>query len=192
MSFSQEVNPSFSKKDFIEIVDIEGCALEVCHHLKAFERRALVKCAQTIILNDKGELLLEFRKPDRHFFPSHWNASSSGFIDVGESARHAAEREIMEELGIEVEVQFIDKFIINEANDHAIDYFFIARHNGPFECNEAECVRFFKPEELHSLKITPHLREQLRILEKQGLPGLCAEIVAESKSSQQAFKNPGF
>jgi len=166
-------------KNFIEVVDESGRTLEVRPYGEVFEKRLLRKCVQILIQNSEGELLLELRKNDRHFFPSHWNACCAGFVAVGETIWEAARRELKEELGIDAELKFEGSYIMDEANDYSIGYFFTARHEGPFECNEAESIHFFHPSGIRGMKITPHLREQIKLLEAKGCFGREIAAIAE-------------
>lgn len=164
-------------KDFIEVVNESGKTLQILPYKDVFEKRLLRKCVQVIVINSEGELLLEKRKSDRHFFPNHWNACCSGFVAVGETIWEAARRELKEELGIDAELCFEGKFSVSEGNDNSICYFFTARHDGPFECNEAESLHFFHPSGAFGLKdSTPYLREQLKILNQgkiaAGIPAI--------------------
>jgi len=160
----------------IEVVDIAGNVLRTCNYHVAFENRLLKKCVHVLIFNSEGEILLEFRKPDRRFFPSHWNSSAAGFVAVGESELEAAKRELKEELGVEAELHFVEKFIIDKAGDYCIDYFFVGLHDGPFQCNEAEKTQFFKPSDAKHLKITPQLQLELCLFGKHNLCPMVQKI----------------
>lgn len=54
------------------------------------------------IVNDKNEILLQKRSPNKDLNPSKWDISSAGHLSAGESSLEGAVREIKEELGIEV------------------------------------------------------------------------------------------
>lgn len=166
-----------SKEDLIEVIDFEGKVLRTCNYREAFEKKLLKKCVHVLVFNSEGKVLLEFRKPGKYFFSSHWNSSSAGFVGVGESELEAANRELKEELGIRAELHFIERFVIDDADDCCINYFFACLHDGPFECNEAERIQLFLPSEAKQLKITPHLRLELNLFENN----ICQLIQATAK-----------
>ncbi|MDO8647528.1 MAG: NUDIX domain-containing protein [Candidatus Diapherotrites archaeon] len=177
-----------SKEDLIEIVDFEGKVLRTCNYREAFEKNLLKKCVHVLVFNYEGKVLLEFRKNDKRFFPSYWNSSAAGFVGVGESELEAAERELKEELGVSAGLHFIERFIIDTADDCCINYFFACLHDGPFECNEAEKIQFFEPSEAKQLKITPHLRLELNLFENN----ICPLIQATFKKTSETASNRGF
>jgi isopentenyldiphosphate isomerase len=55
------------------------------------------------ILNAKGEVLFQKRSMDRDSFPGAWDVSSAGHVSAGESPVQAAQKEVLEELGIAVD-----------------------------------------------------------------------------------------
>lgn len=158
-----------SEKNLIEVIDNDGRTICATDYRIVFEKKVLRKCAHAIILNKSGELLLELRNSKRQFFPNTWNSSSSGFLQVGETAKHAAERELREELGVKAKLKLVGKFFVKEANDNSLNFLFVARLEGPFDCNEAECLRFFPYRVAKKLKKTPQLRNALRLLKSKKL-----------------------
>jgi len=50
-----------------------------------------------------GQVLLVHRRPDKHVFPNRWDVPG-GVMEAGESALEALERELREELGVQIVV----------------------------------------------------------------------------------------
>ena len=67
------------------------------------------RCVGVIVINDKKEIALQLRAEHDDSFPSHWDFAAGGGIDEGENEKLSAEREVFEELGLKVEVEFVDK-----------------------------------------------------------------------------------
>lgn len=59
-----------------------------------------------LIMNEKGELLFQRRSPDKKINPNKWTRTG-GHVDSGEEPIIAAQREVKEEIGVEIS---IDKF----------------------------------------------------------------------------------
>ena len=66
------------------------------------------------IFNSKGEMLIQQRQPFKEGWPNLWDISVGGSAIQGDSSQTAAEREVLEELGIKLDVQGIrPHFTIN-------------------------------------------------------------------------------
>lgn len=97
-----------------EIIDIltdlgeytgKNATLDECHE-KGYWHRA-VFC---LIVNYKGEILLQKRSPQKKLWPNKWDISVGGHVRSKEFGREALTRECKEELGITVcddEIKFI-------------------------------------------------------------------------------------
>jgi isopentenyldiphosphate isomerase len=59
------------------------------------------------IFNSKGELLIQRRADDIVRWPGFWDVSVGGGASAGDDSRSAAHREVMEELGLDID--FSDK-----------------------------------------------------------------------------------
>lgn len=82
------------------------------------------------IINDKNELLLQRRSPNKDSHPNMWDISSAGHLSAGDESLTGAMREISEELGINVQAEqleylftlksasrYTETFINNEFDD---------------------------------------------------------------------------
>ena len=58
------------------------------------------KTAQVWLINEKDELLLQFRSAEKDCFPELWDISSAGHIPAGTAPIVSAVRELEEELGV--------------------------------------------------------------------------------------------
>lgn len=77
---------------------------------KVYESGYALRIARIIIINDKGEILLQKRSKN-DFSSSKWDQSAGGHVDEGETYLRAAKRELFEEMGIKgVQLTKIDKF----------------------------------------------------------------------------------
>jgi isopentenyldiphosphate isomerase len=59
-------------------------------------------CIHVWLYTDAGDVLIQKRVADKDTFPNKWDVSVAGHIGAGESALDAAQRELSEELGVEV------------------------------------------------------------------------------------------
>ena len=80
-----------------------------CHKGDGILHRAF----SAFIFNEKNELLIQKRSKLKQLWPLHWSNSCCSHPRKGESYDEAAERRVMEELGIDCRMEMIYKFIYN-------------------------------------------------------------------------------
>lgn len=89
--------------ELIDIVDQDGNLTG--KSIMKFEAHRLGlwhACINVWLYTEKGEVLIQKRVEDKDTFPNKWDVSVAGHIGAGESAIHSAQRELVEELGVEV------------------------------------------------------------------------------------------
>lgn len=57
------------------------------------------------IFNKKGEMLIQQRQPFKKGWPNMWDISVGGSAQTGDTSRKAAEREVLEELGLHINLE---------------------------------------------------------------------------------------
>lgn len=77
-----------------------------CHDGSGLLHRAF----SAFVFNADGELLLQQRGKDKRLWPGFWSNSCCSHPRKGESMSFATGRRLLEELGIEVELEFVYKF----------------------------------------------------------------------------------
>ena len=60
------------------------------------------KAVHIWIVNDKNEVLLQKRSPNKDSHPNMWDISSAGHLSAGDDSISGAIREIKEELGVDI------------------------------------------------------------------------------------------
>jgi isopentenyl-diphosphate delta-isomerase len=89
--------------ELIAVVDQEGNLTGAS--IMKFEAHRLGvwhSCIHVWLYTDDGEVLIQKRVADKDTFPDKWDVSVAGHIGAGESALDAAQRELSEELGVEI------------------------------------------------------------------------------------------
>ena len=57
-----------------------------------------------VIFNSRGEMLIQQRQPFKEGWPNLWDITVGGSAIAGDDSRSAAEREVMEELGLPIDL----------------------------------------------------------------------------------------
>ena len=123
-----------------------------CHKKGLWHRAASI-----FVFNKEGKLLIQKRAPNMSR-PNLLCSSASGHLQKGESYEKGAKRELKEELGINCEIKFIGKFIMEFSYpDGEIDkehyMLFICNYDGEFNIQEEELsdINFFSIDKLEEM-----------------------------------------
>ena len=110
-------------------------------HAKNLRHRAV----HIFVFNQAGELFLQKRSHLKDREAGKWDSSAAGHLDAGETYLAAAKREIQEELGVTVEVEFAAKIPCSSETGFEFIEVYRARSDGPFHLHplEIETGAFF-------------------------------------------------
>lgn len=154
------VESTDDQKELFIVVDTDDNVLEYktryeCHHSPTLIHRAV----NVLIFDDHGRVLLQKRSQTKDTSPGLWSTSVGGHVTKGDNYEQAAARELKEELGIEIPLQFHSKFIFPWPMGPEMEELFTAKSNGPFAFNkeEIEEVAFFTKEELPRKLLTKEI-----------------------------------
>ncbi len=85
--------------------------MAVVDRSEAIRRGWLHRVATTVCRDEQGRVLVYRRPENASRFPGHHDVMFGGAVDVGESYEKAAARELVEELGVLVQVRLVCKFL---------------------------------------------------------------------------------
>jgi len=119
---------------------------------KSFNRRIV----HVLIFNNKGEMAIQFRSKKKRFLPQHWVTSAGGHVQAGENCKDAAIREMEEEIGINLDVEFLYKDVyknLKEGEHVKFLYTYKLIFDGPFKPNfdEIEKIEFFSLDQIQDM-----------------------------------------
>jgi 8-oxo-dGTP pyrophosphatase MutT (NUDIX family) len=101
--------------ELVERVDQHGRVLGVADRGDAIARGWMFRIATTVCRDPLGRYLVYRRPDDAPSFPGYYDVSFGGAVNVGESYRSAAARELEEELGVRPPVRFLFKYLCRGA-----------------------------------------------------------------------------
>lgn len=95
----------------IQIVDENDQPVGSATKQEMREKGLWHRVVRVMIENDQGQVLLQHRSPTKDIFPNTWDNSSAGHVDAGEAYEAAAKRELKEELGLELPLTEIGRYV---------------------------------------------------------------------------------
>lgn len=145
----------------MELVDIvnENNELtgQVEERWKAIEKGLWRRTVSCWIMNEKGEILLQKRAPNKRRNPNKW-AKTGGQVDSKETPEEAIFREVKEELGIEIPKEQIKVVNIRKSEKEkrfAYNFLFVVNYkleDYTLQKEEVSEVRYYTIEELETAK----------------------------------------
>ena len=76
---------------------------------------------RVFIIDDSGKILLQQRSATSYIFPNLWDLAAAGHVDSGDTLKQAAERELLEEVGLRATLQLIEERVpVVTETDHVV------------------------------------------------------------------------
>ena len=140
-------------KEMIDEYNYRGEKIGVVDKDIAHEKGLWHKSVHVWLINDKNEILLQYRCAEKKLYPNTWDCSFAGHIDTGENSIQAVQREGKEEIGIDVDLEKLNFILTNrecikyeDINSNEFVDIFLLRQN--FNLDEIK----FQKEEVHDAK----------------------------------------
>jgi len=108
-SLKETPNIKSSDREYLEVSDVAGVTIARVQRWKAHTLGIRHKTSNVILLLDDGRVLLQQRSKGKDLFPNKWTISAGGHISDKDGkaptadTRKALQRELFEELGLNVE-----------------------------------------------------------------------------------------
>lgn len=144
------------------------------------------RAAGAYVFNRKKQLLMQKRSESKDMFPGYWVFSVGGHVDSGDSYDQAIQREIKEELGVEMNVSRVEKTLQREPEETEFWQIYMGIHDGPFvnfNTTEIEKLRFFDVTDLiaaskdQSILMPPNVMKLLPSVQKLVESGKVDEMI---------------
>lgn len=124
--------------------------------MEAHKNGILHQAISIIIFNTKGEMLLQQRAEKKYHWANIWSNAVCTHPRKGESHKKAAERRLVEELGISTGLKEIFSFIYKAFDEesglteHEYDHVFIGKYDGliPFNTDEVKTINWISIDDL--------------------------------------------
>ncbi len=99
-----------SKDELLDLVDKNDRVIGTVWKSEAHKDPSVIhREVAIVVFNKKGEVLIQQRSMNKKNDPGAWKITAAGHVGQGEDPKKAAEREVYEELGINIEANFLKK-----------------------------------------------------------------------------------
>ncbi len=157
-------------EELFDVVDEQDHVLEQLPRSVVHARKLLHRAANVFVFDSQGKLLLQIRSATKDEYPHCYTSSASGHLSAGEDYLESAQREMLEEIGIDTQLEWLEKFpgTCNNAYEHTV--LFRTYSDGPFifdpvEIERAEFLGFSQIDQMLSedeSQFTPPFRQLYR------------------------------
>lgn len=140
-----------NQEELFDVVDESDVVIGTTTRGKANRNKGILhRAVYVLVFNQKGELFMHKRSATKDTEPLQWTVSCSGHVLSGDTYEESAHRELTEELGVDLQLEYMDKFIIHYPRETEMTALYKAYSSGPFRLHPQEIKegRFFSKQEL--------------------------------------------
>jgi isopentenyldiphosphate isomerase len=127
-------------EEFLEVVTEEGKTVKTLPRSEIHGNPSLIhKVVHVLVLNMKGEILLQKRSMNKDVAPGKWDTSVGGHVNAGETLYEALQREMEEELGLKAcRPEFLYSYIHTNPYETELVYTYLCSYTGRILFNRHE------------------------------------------------------
>ena len=107
------------------------------------------------IFNREGQMLIQQRQSFKHGWPNLWDVSIGGAAATGDTSREAAEREVLEELGLHLDLQGVRPALTIPFSGGFDDFYVVTRDYDLAQVHmqkeEVQAVRWASEQEVYAM-----------------------------------------
>ena len=157
----------------VVLVNPNDQVLGLMEKMQAHQEGVLHRAISVFLFDKQGRMLLQQRAACKYHSPLLWTNACCSHPRENESYADAAQRRLVEELGISPEIKSSFKFIYKADVgqglwEHEMDQVFLGEFEGDFELNPDEVakIRYISPQELaQEIELNPdHFTEWFKII----------------------------
>jgi isopentenyldiphosphate isomerase len=141
-------------EEHLEIVDGEGNVVGCAPRSQIHGNPALIhRVVHVLVLNRKGEMLLQKRSLNKDVAPGRWDTSVGGHVGVGEDLAFSSVREMHEELGVSgYDPEYLYSYMYSNEYETELVTTYRCFHGGDFSYNREEIdeIRFWSFDEIRN------------------------------------------
>jgi isopentenyldiphosphate isomerase len=125
--------------EILEIIDADGNVIGTAPRGDIHGNPELMhKVVHVLVFMSNGDLILQKRALSKDVAPGMWDTSVGGHMEPGESIEHAAQREMLEELGFNTPLEYIYSYVYSDNFETEKVFTFMCTYDGEIRFNTDE------------------------------------------------------
>lgn len=143
--------------ELVVLVDTHDRECGECEKLEAHKRGLLHRAFSIFLFDAKGRMLLQQRALAKYHSPGLWTNACCSHPRPGETIHHAAQRRLIEELGLTAPIKTAFSFIYRAdvgqgLIEHEFDHVLIGTYEGALDHINPHEVNAYRWQDIESLK----------------------------------------
>jgi len=120
--------------EHVILVDEEDSEIGTMEKMEAHRNGRLHRAFSVLLFNSKGEILLQKRSSEKYHSAGLWTNTCCSHPKPGERMEEAVRRRLKEEMGIDVQPDYVYKFLYrvklnSDLTEHELDYVYVGQFN---------------------------------------------------------------
>ena len=100
-----------SKHEIIDVLNEDGEVIDTVSREQAERDNHITENVLVFVFNSLGRVWVQLRPQSKNHYPGKWDISACGGVLSDETNEQAAHRETLEEMGIEVDLHYVESFL---------------------------------------------------------------------------------
>ena len=128
------------REEWFDVVDHRDQVIDRQTRRVVHEQGLRHRAIHVLVFNQAGQVFLQKRAMTKDASPGLWDSSCSGHVDAGEDYDTAAQRELLEELGVKAshELQRLTHLAASPETTQEFIRIYRLQHEGPFVLDPVE------------------------------------------------------
>jgi isopentenyldiphosphate isomerase len=119
--------------ELLDLVDADDRVIGTVRKGLTERDPSLIHREIAILVHRGGELLWQLRSAAKTVMPLTWDIACAGHVGAGDTPVAAAHRELREELGVELDLVFLERRLVRQPTETFVAHVFAAAAPAPFE-----------------------------------------------------------
>lgn len=100
-----------SADEIIDVLNEDGEVIDTISRREAEHHNHTTENVLIFVFNSKGNVWTQLRPKNKKHYPGAWDISACGGVISGETHEQAAQRETLEEMGLELDLHYAETFL---------------------------------------------------------------------------------